>query len=96
MDTTMEQAAGKGGHGAGEEKQLHIFVNRRKFDDDRVKPIMKGREIAALVGVPPEKAVVRRETGPHQGLAGINDDVEIHMADHFLVTRDQVQGGHRG
>ena len=41
-------------------ERLHIFVNRRRFDEgDGVKPEMTGREIAALVDTPADNAVVR-------------------------------------
>ena len=74
--------------------KLHIFVNGIKFDDDRVKPEMTGAEIAALAEVPADQAVVRRETGPHQGEEiGVDQKIPIHQADHFTVTRKQVQGG---
>ncbi len=42
--------------------QLHIFVNGKAFRvEDGVSDFMTGTEIAALVGVSPAKAVVRRE-----------------------------------
>ena len=45
------------------DRYLHIFVNRRKFEEgDGVQPVMTGFQIAALVGVPPDNAVVRLET----------------------------------
>jgi protein subunit release factor A len=41
---------------------LHIFVNGSKFDaDDSVKELMSGAEIAALVGVPANRALVHRD-----------------------------------
>ena len=44
-------------------KRLEIYVNRRKFDEgDGVQPEMTGAQIAALVGVPADNAVVRLET----------------------------------
>ena len=43
-------------------KDLIIYVNRRKFDEgDGVKSRMTGGEIALLVDVPPDNAVVRRD-----------------------------------
>lgn len=94
MSTTIEETPGKrGGKGPDDTKHLHIFVNRRKFEGERIKPRMAGREIAELVGVPPENAVVRRESGPDKMEIGIDESVDIRMAEHFLVTRATVQGG---
>jgi len=77
------------------DSQLHIFVNRRKFErGDGVKEEMTGTEIAALVSVPPENAVVRRDTGPDKSEIGINERVKIKNGDHFLVTRKVVEGGY--
>jgi hypothetical protein len=74
---------------------LHIFVNRRKFEEsDGVKPSMTGAEIAALVQVPAENAVVRRDAGPDQGEIPVSATVEVKNGDHFLVTRGVVEGGH--
>jgi hypothetical protein len=72
-------------------KHLHIFVNRKKFDDG-IKPTMTIDEIAGLVGMTAGTATVRRE---RDGKAGepLQGTVEIHQADHFVVTRNQVQGG---
>jgi hypothetical protein len=75
--------------------QLHIFVNRRKFErGDGVKEQMTGAEIAALVGVPAENAVIRRDSGPDKTEIGVNETVEIKNGEHFLVTRKTVEGGH--
>jgi hypothetical protein len=77
-----------------EHKDLHIFVNRRKFDrGDGVKKEMTGAEIAALVGVPPENAVIREEE-PDKREIGVNETVHIKNGEHFLVTRKVVEGGH--
>ncbi len=72
-------------------EKLHIFVNRKKFDEG-IKPTMTVDEIARLVGMTAETATVRRD---HGGKAGdpLQGTVEIHQADHFVVTRNQVQGG---
>jgi hypothetical protein len=78
----------------GEHKDLHIFVNRRKFDrGDGVKKEMTGAEIAALVGVPPENAVIREEE-PDKREVGVNETVHIKNGEHFLVTRKVVEGGY--
>lgn len=75
-------------------KKIHIFVNRRRFDQDQgVRATMTGAEIAALVDVPKEKAVVRREKGNENEEIPIDTPTAIHEADHFLVTRKTVEGG---
>lgn len=75
-------------------ERLHIFVNRRKFEEgDGVKPEMTGAEIAALVGVPPDNAVVREES-PEKREIGVDQKVPIKNGEHFLVTRKKVEGGH--
>jgi len=75
--------------------ELHIFVNRRKFGrGDGVKEQMTGGEIAALVGVPPEAAVVRHDSGHDKAEIGVNDVVHIKNGEHFLVTRKVVEGGY--
>ena len=74
---------------------LHIFVNRRKFEaGDGVKERMSGAEIAKLVDVPAENAVVRRETGPDQREIRIDEVIEVKNGEHFLVTRRVVEGGY--
>ena len=76
-------------------QKLHIFVNRRKFEEgDGVKPEMTGGEIAALVDVPAENAVVRRDTGPDRSEIPVGQPVHVKNGDHFLVTRQIVEGGH--
>ena len=77
------------------DSQLHIFINRRKFErGDGVKELMTGAEIANLVSVPPENAVVRRDSGPDKTEIGISENVRIKNGDHFLVTRRVVEGGY--
>ena len=76
-------------------KHIHIYVNRRKFEEgDGVLPEMTGEQIAALVGVPPDNAVVRLETrrGPEE--IPIDKKTEIKDGFNFLVTRKTVEGGH--
>jgi len=75
-------------------EQLHIFVNRRKFEQgDGVRPEMKGKDIAALVGVPTDNAVIREES-PEKKEIGVEEVVHIKNGEHFLVTRKIVEGGH--
>jgi len=77
-----------------EHHDLHIFVNRRKFErGDGVKREMTGREIAALVGVPPENAVVRYDLPHDKKEIGLDQIVHIKNGEHFLVTRKIVEGG---
>ena len=53
-------------------EDLHIFVNRRKFEEgDGVQSEMTGRQIAALVNVPAENAIIRVESVPPRGEVGV-------------------------
>jgi Multiubiquitin len=80
---------------AHHEDGLHIFVNRRKFEEgDGVRHEMTGAQIAALVGAPADNAVVRLDSGPDKREIGINEVVKIKSGEHFLVTRKIVEGGH--
>lgn len=72
-------------------EKLHIFVNRKKFDDG-ITPTMTVDAVAALVGLTAATATVRREHGNKAG-DPLQGTVEIRQADHFVVTRNQVQGG---
>ena len=77
-------------------EHLHIFVNRRKFEEgDGVRPEMTGGQIAALVGVPADNAVIREES-PEKREIGVNEVVHIKNGEHFLVTRKIVEGGYVG
>lgn len=79
----------------GQGNGLHIFVNRRKFEEgDGVKEQMTGAEIAALVDVPADNAVVRLDSGPDKREIPVTEPVEIKNGMHFLVTRKVVEGGH--
>lgn len=74
--------------------KLFIFVNRvKKTAENGVKPKMTGEEIAALVGVPREKAVVKRDDAAKTEI-GLDETVTICEGEHFLVTRDKVNGGY--
>lgn len=76
-------------------KHLQIYVNRRKFEEgDGVESEMSGGQIAALVGVPPDNAVVRLETCDKQEEIPIDKKIEIKHDMHFLVTRKTVEGGY--
>ena len=55
-------------HDANKDR-LHIFVNRKKFEEgDGVRAEMTGEQIAALVGVPADNAVVREESPENERL----------------------------
>ena len=77
-------------------KKLHIFVNRRKFEnppDTRVASEMSGAELAALVDIPAENAVVRRGNDGAGPEVPIAQKVDVKNGDHFVATRKQVDGG---
>jgi hypothetical protein len=75
-------------------EHLHIFVNRRKFEEgDGVRHEMTGAQIAALVAVPEDNAVIREES-PEKREIGVHEKVHIKNGAHFLVTRKIVEGGH--
>jgi hypothetical protein len=89
----------QGNHQNGQDErvppQLHIFVNRRKFErEDGVREKMTGAQIAGLINIPADNAVVRRDSGPEKAEIGINETVGVKNGDHFLVTRKTVEGGH--
>jgi hypothetical protein len=79
-----------------QKEHLHIFVNRRKFEEgDGVRQEMTGAQIAALVSVPEDNAVIREES-PEKRDIGIHEKVPIKNGEHFLVTRKIVEGGYAG
>lgn len=81
--------------GGAPKEKLHIFINRRKFEvEDGVKELMSGREIAALAKVPENLAGVKKEDGPDKREIALDEPVQIQQADHFLVTRSEVNGGY--
>lgn len=69
-----------------------IFVNRRPFSVDNHRPT--GADIAALLGVPADNAVVERHnTHGDLEIVPIDQPFEIAPAQSFLVTRQFVMGG---
>ena len=97
----MDNDKGNSGKGASDkennpkEPSLHIFVNRRKFETgDGVKESMTGGEIAGLVEVPADNAVVRLESGPDKREIPVGDSIQIKNGQQFLVTRKVVEGGY--
>jgi len=94
----QEQNSGTSAHDdhKDQDKQLHIFVNRIKFDRSQgVKKKMSVDEIARLADLTAETAVVRRVHG-NSGNVGdpLEGDVEIKNGDQFFVTRRMVEGGY--
>ena len=76
------------------DKVLEIYVNRRKFQSgDGVKPEMTGGELAALINVPEDNAVVKLETRQGRIDIPVNDKVQIKSGMEFLITRRTVDGG---
>jgi hypothetical protein len=97
----MEKAKGNselgdpGKDGGPKGPGLHIFVNRRKFEiGDGVKETMTGGEIAGLVDVPVDNAVVRLESGSEKREIPVGETVQIKNGQQFLVTRKVVEGGY--
>ena len=77
------------------DKLLEIYVNRRKFQSvDGVEPEMTGGQIADLVGVPHDNAVIRLETEKDPVEVKLDEKVEIKSGMQFLVTRKTVDGGY--
>ncbi|MEZ4378600.1 MAG: hypothetical protein R3B35_10005 [Gemmatimonadales bacterium] len=77
--------------------KLHIFVNRRKFanpPDSRVSSRMSGSEIAALVDIPAQNAVVHRGNDGSGPEVPLDEKVYVKNGDHFVATRRQVDGGY--
>ena len=76
-------------------EHLVITVNgKKKTEADGVTNPMSVDAIAGLVGLTSQTATVRREIG-ESGKAGdpLTGEVVIKNGDHFLVTRNNVQGG---
>jgi multiubiquitin len=91
----MSQGTHQDAQDERESRHLHIFVNRRKFErGDGVRDEMTGAQIAGLINVPGDNAVVRRDSGPDKSEIGVNETVKVKNGDHFLVTRKAVEGGH--
>ncbi|WP_342363823.1 hypothetical protein [Terrarubrum flagellatum] len=75
--------------------ELHIFVNRRRFDATHgLTKRVTGAEIAALVNVPRMNAVVEHDAGV-DALTPVDLDtpIDIENGAQFLVTREFVLGG---
>lgn len=74
---------------------LHIFVNRMRFGADKgVKNPMSVNEIAGLVGLTSETAIVRRLShGCDDASEPLHGEQHIKAGDQFIVTRRHVNGG---
>ena len=80
----MNEATHEGEH-------LRIFVNQREFDKvDGVRLEMTGAQIAALVGVPADDAVVRLESGGEPREIPVTETIHIKDGMHFLVTERKL------
>jgi hypothetical protein len=82
-------------HKPDDPKSLHITINRRAFTDaDGVQSSMTGAQLAALVDVPAENAVIRLENGPNPRPIEVTETISIQNGNKFAITRKTVQGGH--
>lgn len=83
------------GHEPEKEKNLFIFVNRQKFDrTNGVKEVMTVDEIARLVGLTADTAVVRRIHGNSGNSSDVlSGEQTTKPGDQFSVTRKRVEGG---
>lgn len=79
--------------GQGKDEHLHIFVNRKKFGPENgVTATMTGAQIAALVEVDADNAIIRE--GKDDGVEiPAEKTVPIKNGEHFFVTRKIVDGG---
>jgi hypothetical protein len=76
-----------------DETTCEIFVNRRRMLIAIPSPT--GAQIAALLGVPPDNAVVEREDGKGGlEMLAIDAPFNIEPGQSFLVTRQFIMGGH--
>ncbi|CAH1655402.1 hypothetical protein [Chelatococcus asaccharovorans] len=77
------------------QNKIEITVNRRRFDGScGVTSQMTAAEIAGLVGIPAQNAIVERETARNAYEAVSADaQIAIEAGMHFLVTRHFVMGG---
>lgn len=76
-------------------QRLEITINRRRFNlDDGVSAQMTPADLANLIGIPPENAVVEREVERDRyQVIPCNSEVSVNDGMHFLITRHFVMGG---
>lgn len=69
-----------------------VFVNRRRFP----LPVTAttGADIAGLIGVPADNAVVERETAEGLVAVSLDEQFPIDEGEAFLVTRQFIMGGY--
>ncbi len=73
---------------------LTIIVNKKKFTTvDGVKPVMTGREIAALAYENPDDTCVSQVKDGKETEVGLEQSVKIHGCDEFKVIRKNVNAG---
>lgn len=76
------------------EKDLFIFANRIRFEECQgVKPVMTENELAGLVGLNSETAIVRRILCGDELSDPLSGLQKIKPGDQFVVTRKCVNGG---
>ncbi len=85
-------AQDKNEHGDKGHEKLHIFINGIKFSEEQgVKPVMLGRDLANLVKIPAENADITRKNSDVK--IGVDETVHIKNGDHFEVIRKTVEAG---
>lgn len=68
-----------------------FFINHRPFQI--TEPELTGAELAALLGVPADNAVVEAERGGDLATVELDERVALRPGDSFLVTRQFIMGG---
>jgi len=74
---------------------LEITINRKRFSPaDGVKKMMTPAELADLIDIPAQMAIVEREISRGE-YSAVPADMLIEIEDrmHFLITRHFVMGG---
>lgn len=90
---TPDQAPDQAGPTQTAGATCEIFINRRRFAIGN--QMVTAADIAALMGVPADNAVVERSDPTGEWVAlPLADTLDIHPGDTFLVTRQFVMGGH--
>lgn len=76
------------------EKDLFIFVNRIRLGEKQgVKHVMTDDELAGLVGLTNQTAIVRRLLNGDDTSEPLSGPQKIKRGDQFVVTRRAVEGG---
>ena len=74
--------------------QDRFFINHRPFPI--TSPHLTGAELAALIGVPADNAVVEAERAGELTVVELDETVSLHAGASFLVTRQFIMGGSSG